>query len=57
MQAASDVYNQNVMLLRNKLVTLPKDEYDQVRLLSEETRLRCDTARIALYRHIRDHGC
>ena len=55
--AASDIYNQTVLLYRKKLGTLLKDEYERVRLLVEETRLRCDTARIALYRHVREHGC
>ena len=55
--AETSAYNRTVELLRSKLATLPKAEYEQVRLLSEETRLRCDAARLALYRHILEHGC
>jgi hypothetical protein len=55
--AETSAYNRTVELLRSKLGTLPKAEYDRVRLLSEETRLRCEAARLALYRHILEHGC
>jgi hypothetical protein len=55
--AASDIYHQYVMLLRNKLDTLPKTGYERVRLRTEEARLRCDAARVALYRHSTEHGC
>ena len=53
----TSAFNRSVELLRSKLGTLPKAEYDQLQLLTEKTRLLCDAARMALYRHIRDHGC
>ena len=55
--AATNEYNRVVKLLRLKLGTSPKAEYDQLQLLTEQTRLRRDAARLALYRHISDHGC
>jgi YD repeat-containing protein len=55
--AETGAYNRTVALLRSKLGTVTRAEYDQLRKLTEETRLLCEGARLALYRHIREHGC
>jgi len=55
--AETGAYNRAVEVFRTKLGTVPKAEYDQLRTLTEETRLLCEAARVALYRHIREHGC
>jgi tRNA splicing endonuclease len=55
--AETSAYNRTVELLRSKLGTLSKAEYDELRKLTDETRLFCEVARLALYRHIREHGC
>ena len=54
---AADEYSRTVNMLRQSMGILPKAEYDQIRNFIEVARLRSETARLALDRHIRQHGC
>jgi hypothetical protein len=43
--------------LRGNAPVVPQEEYERLRLVMEEARLRTDNARWDLERHVAEHGC
>ena len=43
--------------LNRRIGTSPKEEYERLTRISNEARVQSEQARLALERHIADHGC
>jgi hypothetical protein len=54
--AAKD-YSLALRNLSAQIAVVPKDIYDQLRARADGLRLQSESARLALERHIAEHGC
>jgi hypothetical protein len=54
--AASD-YSRALQVLRRRLGTISKEEYQRLRAFAEKTRELTEQTRLALERHSVSHGC
>jgi len=43
--------------LHTKMGTVERDEYDRLRRITEDDRMKADQARLEMERHIADHRC
>jgi hypothetical protein len=50
-------YSRTVSFLYKRVGFLKKDAYREISDFTDEARRRCESARIALEEHIRQHGC
>jgi hypothetical protein len=50
-------YSRTVSFLYRRIGVLRKDDYQEISAFTDESRLRCEEARLALEEHIREHGC
>jgi hypothetical protein len=56
-RAAAEEYSRTVNMLRSHAGVLSKTEYDNILDFIEKARERTEAARVALDRHISEHGC
>jgi hypothetical protein len=50
-------YSRTVSFLYRRVGVLRKNDYQEISAFTDDARLRCEEARLALEEHIRDHGC
>ncbi|HYP07675.1 MAG TPA: hypothetical protein VER03_15685 [Bryobacteraceae bacterium] len=50
-------YSRTVSFLYKRVGVLRKEAYREISDFTDDARLRCEEARIALEEHIREHGC
>jgi hypothetical protein len=50
-------YSRTVSFLYKRVGVLRKEDYQEISTFTDEARVRCEEARLALEDHIRDHGC
>lgn len=50
-------YSRTVSFLYRRVGVLRKDAYTEISEFTDQARLRCEQARVALEEHIREHGC
>lgn len=54
---AALVYSRAMIALNRKRATTPASEYERLRLAADGASIKCKEARLALKRHMADHGC
>ena len=50
-------YSRTISFLFKRVGVLRKDAYQEISDFTDNARLRCEDARIALEQHVREHGC
>ena len=50
-------YSRTVSFIYKRVGVLRKEAYREISDFTDDARLRCETARVALEDHIRQHGC
>jgi hypothetical protein len=55
--AAKSDYSRAVTLLNERSGTMFKHDYDTIRMFAEKTKGAVERTRIALEKHIAEHGC
>jgi len=56
-QAFTEKFHLSVAELGNRMGYVSKGEYERLQRASEEGRIHCEQARMALEQHIAAHGC
>jgi hypothetical protein len=56
-RAATAVFSSRLTLLNDRMGTSSRDEYERLRQQVDEARVGSEQARLALERHVADHGC
>ena len=56
-ETAVSEYSRSVSVLKNRLGVLEREEYVRIQRFTEEARVRAEEARIALEKHVQQHGC
>ena len=54
---AVDEFSRTLNILSSRMGVLPKSKYQEIRLFADNCRVRSEVARLALERHINEHGC
>jgi len=54
---ATSEFSRTLKILNTKLGVMQKKDYEAVRNFVETARVRSETARLALERHVQEHGC
>lgn len=57
LERAATEYSDALRNLSIQMAVVRKDVYEQLRLRADALRLRSERARLALERHIAEHGC
>jgi hypothetical protein len=56
-QEATAKFSQSVTDLRQKMGTLSQDEYERLKRITEQWRVRSEEARLGLDQHVAAHNC
>lgn len=56
-EAKTARFSRAVTVLQSKMATSPKEEYYRLQRLVDKARVESEGARLALERHISEHGC
>lgn len=54
---AAAEFSRTVRVLNQKMGVMSKEEYVRILRFSEQARIRSEQARLALERHVAEHGC
>ena len=56
-EATTKNFAASITELQQKMGTSSKDEYERLRRIVDETRVKSEQSRLALEQHIAEHGC